>query len=311
MVNPEIRNPNALIRDFEGLLRRALGSAIRIVLDLDPATGTIRVDPAQFESAILNLAVNARDAMNAQGRITITTRPAPLIDMMTDWPDAAVGPYVMIALSDTGTGMDAATISRAFDPFFTTKPVGKGSGLGLSQVYGFVTSSHGYVKIDSEVGKGTTIKFYLPRVDGPAVETAATQPVETAAPARPDEIVLLVEDDPGVSQMASESLRQLGYHVLTASDPAAALEQMRSDTRIDVLFSDIVMPGGMNGVELAAEARRLRPGIHILLTSGYAPETLADRGALPEGVMLMAKPYRLDELARQLRRVVDQPSSAA
>jgi signal transduction histidine kinase len=304
MLNPEIRDPNRLIRDFDGLMRRALGETIRIVLDLAPDIGAIEVDPAQFESAILNLAVNARDAMDGAGVITIQTRLVSPADV-AGTPKASVGPYVMIALSDTGTGMDAETVSRVFEPFFTTKAPGKGSGLGLSQVYGFVNSSHGFIEIDSTPGSGTTVRLYLPRVSGHAAElpepAAGEEPHQSAA----GETVLVVEDDPGVLEMAVESLVELGYAVEAATNGPDALERMRGGGKIDLLFSDIVMPDGMNGVELALKAREIRPGLKILLTSGYAAGALADAETLPPDVEIIAKPYRLEDLAQKLRQVID------
>jgi CheY-like chemotaxis protein len=211
----------------------------------------------------------------------------------------------MVALADTGTGMDAETIARAFEPFFTTKPVGKGSGLGLSQVYGFVTSSQGFAKIDSAPGRGTTVRLYLPQVPPEAVE-AEVQKTDAPIPqAKGEEIVLVVEDDSGVLEMAIESLQELGYSVITASNAADALTRIRGNAQIDVLFSDIVMPGDMNGVELAAEVHRVRPGLNILLTSGYAAGALSNMDELPEGVEIIAKPYRLDSLAQALRRIID------
>ena len=305
MVDPQVRDPNRLIRDFEGLLRRAVGEAVQIILDLADGVGAIHVDPAQFESAILNLAVNARDAMDGKGVITIRTRGVAAGEMAVKGIEAAAGGYVMVALSDTGAGMDAATVSRAFEPFFTTKPSGKGSGLGLSQVYGFVTSSQGFVEIDSTPGQGTTIRLYLPAASGDLVSATIPESTESTPLAREGETVLIVEDDPGVLTMAVESLTELGYGVLTAASGPEALQQIRSDARIDVLFSDVVMPGGMNGVEVAFEARRIRPAQNILLTSGYAAGVLSNGGALPEGVGMIGKPYRLDELAQKLRQAID------
>jgi signal transduction histidine kinase/CheY-like chemotaxis protein len=304
MLNPEIRDPNRLIRDFDGLMRRALGETIRIVLDLAPDIGAIEVDPAQFESAILNLAVNARDAMDGAGIITIETRVVAQTDAAGGAGQSA-GPYVVIAVSDTGAGMDAETVSRVFEPFFTTKAPGKGSGLGLSQVYGFVNSSHGFVKIDSTPGNGTTVRLYLPRVGGYAAEIAEPPAGEAPRQSTMGEMVLVVEDDPGVLEMAVESLVELGYGVETAISGPDALERIRAGGRIDLLFSDIVMPDGMNGVELTLKAREIRPGLKILLTSGYAAGALADAETLPSDVEIIGKPYRLEDLAQKLRKVID------
>jgi CheY-like chemotaxis protein len=209
----------------------------------------------------------------------------------------------LVSLSDTGVGMDAETVSRAFEPFFTTKPTGKGTGLGLSQVYGFATSSQGFVRIDSAPGDGTTVKLYLPRVDGDVAAAVAPDPDESAPLVAGGEVVLIVEDDPGVREMAIESLIELGYGILTAASGPEALEVIRGGARIDILFSDIVMPGGMNGVELSVEAHRIRPDIRILLTSGYAAGALTGDD-VPEGLNVIAKPYRLEDLSQKLQQVL-------
>ena len=304
MLNPEIRNPNRLIRDFDGLMRRALGETIRIALDLQPHVGAIEVDPAQFESAILNLTVNARDAMGGVGAIRIETRAVEHADPGAA-ADVGLRPYVMIAVADAGSGMDAATLERAFEPFFTTKPPGKGSGLGLSQVYGFVKSSHGFVKIDSAPDKGTTVRLYLPQLSEPAAAEAEPDRPETPSTASGGETVLIVEDDPGVLAVAVESVTELGYDVITATNGPDALERIRADGTIALLFSDIVMPDGMNGIELAVRAREIRPGLNILLTSGYAAAALANSNMLPTDIQIIAKPYRREDLALKFRQIVD------
>jgi signal transduction histidine kinase/CheY-like chemotaxis protein len=305
MLDPEVKDPNQLIRDFDGLMHRAMGETIRIVLDLMPGIGAVHVDPAQFESAILNLAVNARDAMGGTGVITIQTRAVPEGRSAAKSSELASGPYVMIAVSDTGMGMDADTVSRVFEPFFTTKPAGKGSGLGLSQVYGFVSSSRGLVEIESKPGAGTTVRLYLPRVAEDADFVPAPEPANRIPHAKTGEMILVVEDDPGVLAMAVEGLTELGYRVQTARSGPEALKLIRADQKIDLLFSDIVMPDGMNGVELSFEARAVRPTLDILLTSGYAAGALADTGRLPIGVEIIAKPYRLEDLALKVRQIVD------
>ena len=305
ILNPEIRNPNRLIREFDGLMQRAIGATVRIVLDLEEDIGSIRVDPAQFEAAILNLAVNARDAMNGEGTITIKTRRVSEEDMGAGNSELQRGPCIMVAVGDTGAGMDAKTLARVFEPFFTTKPTGKGSGLGLSQVYGFATGSQGSVKIESTPGSGTTVRVYLPEVGEEAPETARSDLLRSTPQATAGEIVLVVEDDPGVLNIAVKTLNEFGYSVLTAVNALEALRVIRSDARIDLLFSDIVMPDGMNGVELSTVAARIRPSLKILLTSGYAAEALADRNTLPDGIDIIPKPYRFDELAQKIRQVID------
>ncbi|UMY16410.1 MASE4 domain-containing protein [Methylobacterium organophilum] len=304
VLRPETVNPNRLLRDFQGLLGRAVGETVRVRLDLDPVLDPVRIDPGQFENAVLNLAVNARDAMQGGGTLTLRTCNATLSEReIADRPDLTPGPYVLVAVSDTGTGMEPAVLAHAFEPFFTTKDVGRGTGLGLSQVYGFVRQAGGYARLKSVPGEGTTVELYLPR----SAEAAAPPRPDTAIPLRratQGEVVLAVEDEPGVLEMAVESLSELGYRTLTATHAAAALDRLRGPERIDILFSDVVMPGGMNGVQLAVEARRLRPGLRVLLTSGYtgAPQNLP--GDLP----LLGKPYRREQLAEKLRVVLEKAS---
>ena len=308
-LRPEIANPNALFLGSEALVRRALGEAVRLDLALDPGLHPARLDAAEFEAAVLNLVVNARDALPAGGgRITIGSRNAELDGAgarALRSPDAAPGAYVVFSVADDGRGMDEATLTRAFEPFFTTKAVGKGSGLGLSHVYGFVRATGGFVEIRSAPGAGTTVEMWLPRATGavarPGAEDGATTGADALRPAEPGEVVLAVEDEPAVLSAVVETLADLGYGVLTARDAAEALERLRGTERVDILFSDVVMPGGMNGVQLAVEAARVRPGLRVLLTSGYTGQALT--GDLPANVPLLAKPYRREDLARHLRPV--------
>jgi signal transduction histidine kinase len=303
VLRPEVVNTNKLLLDFEPMARRAVGEAVEIAFALDPQLDPVRVDPAQFEAAVLNLLVNARDALVGRtGRITIESR-----NVAIDAGDASglePGSYVLVAVSDSGAGMDAATAARAFDPFFTTKDVGKGSGLGLSQVYGFARSAGGQVKIRSAPERGTTVTLYLPRsADRPRAADTSPQ-TEMLRPAADGETVLVVEDDEEVRAIAVENLTELGYAVLTAVDGAAALERLGAPGRIDILFSDVVMPGGMNGAQLALAAQRVRPGLKVLLTSGYTAAALTSEHGLPEEVPLLGKPYRREELASKLRLVL-------
>jgi signal transduction histidine kinase len=302
VLRPETVNPNRLLKDFRALLQRAVGETIEVRLDLDASLDPVRLDPGQFESAVLNLAVNARDAMPGGGTLTVRTCNAHLDEHeIADRPDLRPGAYVLVAVADTGHGMDAGTLVRAFEPFFTTKDVGKGTGLGLSQVYGFVRQAGGHAQIKSDAG-GTSVELYLPRS---AEKVAAARP-DTALPLRraaSGEVVLVVEDEPAVLEMAVESLAELGYRTLTATQAAQALERLGGPERIDILFSDVVMPGGMNGVQLSVEARRLRPGLRVLLTSGYTGTALDEQG-VPADLPLLSKPYQRDELANQLRIVL-------
>ena len=288
----------------EPFLRRAVGETIALKLASEPGLWACRVDAVQFEAAILNLVVNARDAMPSGGALEIATS-----NVMVDAGEArrsaelAPGPYVMVRVTDTGTGMEAGVASRAFEPFFTTKDVGKGTGLGLSQVYGFMRQSDGCVTIETERGVGTTFRLYLPRCD---LAKPAAEYGDGAADAPPagSETVLVVEDNPEVRHLAVTAISDLGYRVLTAADGPAALDIIERNGRIDLLFSDVVMPGGMNGFDLITRARDLRGGLKALVTSGYAnvhrPGT--DRPDVP----LLLKPYRRGDLAKYIRLALDQ-----
>ncbi|MBV8166791.1 MAG: MASE4 domain-containing protein, partial [Alphaproteobacteria bacterium] len=258
VTHPEIASPNRLLADFEGLLRRAVGEQYQIECQLGWSTDPVRVDPAQLKVAMINLVMNARDAMPDGGRIVIDTANATLDDAEAQRiPDAWPGPHVVIRVTDSGVGMSPEVAAKAFEPFFTTKDVGS-SGLGLSQVYGFVRGAGGHVTIDSVPGRGTTVALYLPRCDDVAAPAPGVIPLRAA---RGTETVLVVEDDEEVLAAALEGLQDLGYRVVPATNAAQALDILRGEMRVEILFSDIVMPGGMNGVQLAVEARRLRPGL--------------------------------------------------
>ena len=303
-LRPEVVNANRLIKEFSELLRRATGASVEVQFVLSTTLDPCQVDPGEFQSALLNLVVNARDAMPRGGKITIQTEN---VRLQTDaapvnGQDVPAGDYVVVAVVDTGEGMPPEVIERAFEPFFTTKEIGKGSGLGLSQVYGFVKQSGGYVQIESEPDVGTTVRLYLPRstsVVAPPLEPLDT---EVPAPTRGQETVLVVEDDGDVREVVAMRLRTLGYRVLTAADGRAALTVLRSDPQIDLLFTDLVMPNGLRGDDLALSARELRKGLRVVLTSGYpdSAEPLAwDK--LGDDVGFLAKPYKTEELARVIR----------
>ncbi len=301
-LQPETLNPNTLIREFEAVLRRACSEAIKLNLSLSPRTKSAYIDGQQFEAALLNLVVNARDAMPDGGTMTISTGIITIGPNDRNPSGIPPGEYVTVTVQDTGQGMTPEVVARAFEPFFTTKEVGKGTGLGLSQVYGFVTQSGGHIGIDSTPGQGTKITLMLPAQEGGA-EDGATGPDEddVLRPAKSSVgTVLIVEDEPAVMEIASEIFESLGYDVLTATQASAALDVLASDTRVDVLFSDVVMPQGMNGVELSRKARELRPGLKILLASGY-PMSALPAGGLEEGISFISKPYRWTELADKLR----------
>jgi PAS domain S-box-containing protein len=299
-LRPEDVDVNALIRGFETLLRRAAGETVRIETKLDEALSPARLDPAQLESALLNLVVNARDAMQSGGRIDIETRNVAADERLTHRvAGASAGPWVVVAVCDTGHGMPPEVIERVFEPFFTTKDVGRGSGLGLSQVYGFVRQSGGHVTIDSAVDQGTMIRLYLPPADGVPETAAPPAPGHAAAP-RGAGIVLVVEDDPDVLTLAVSMLRELGYEVLTAADGPSALDVLAREP-VHLVFSDVVMPRRMSGVELAREAVSRHPGLKVLLTSGYANTA---EPAPASGIAFIRKPYRSRDLAEQLKRLL-------
>lgn len=304
MLHPETLNPNRLLLDFKGLAERAVGDSITLRFDLDPGVHPIRIDAAQLESAILNLVVNSRDAMPQGGTISIASKNVHCGSEAMAGKAISPGAYVQISVTDEGTGIDQNTLDHVFEPFFTTKEVGKGSGLGLAQVYGFIRSAGGHVAIESEKGKGTTVQFFLPRSDERLSDQHAASsgqlPLRRAATG---DTVLLVEDDEQVLTMAIESLEELQYRVVVARDARQALIHLHGPERIDILFSDVVMPGGMNGAQLAVEARTLRPDLKVLLTSGYVGE--AGNGQLYEkNLPVLSKPYRRDELAEKLRLVL-------
>jgi signal transduction histidine kinase/response regulator RpfG family c-di-GMP phosphodiesterase len=310
MLRPQTLNPNRLLLDFRPLAERAAGGAVELVFDLDPALDPIRIDPAQFEAAVLNLIVNARDALTAgasSSRIEIRSRNIRLDTAAIADKGVPPGPYVVVSVADTGSGIAPETLTRVFEPFFTTKEVGKGTGLGLSQVYGFTRSANGFVAIETEMGTGTTVNLFFPRSSEPAGEEAGAGRPTGVIPLRRagvGETVLLVEDDEQVLSMAVESLEELSYKVVVARNAAQALEHLKGVERIDIMFSDVVMPGGMNGSQLANEAKRLRPGLKILLTSGYVAN-LDEGQVIAEGELaVLSKPYRRDELARSLRLVL-------
>jgi PAS domain S-box-containing protein len=305
MLSPETINPNRLLLDFKGLAERAVGDAITLDFGLDPGVHPIRVDAAQLESAVLNLVVNARDAMPQGGTIEITSRNVHCNSDAVAGKGVNPGAYVQISVADQGSGIDQETLDHVFEPFFTTKEVGKGSGLGLAQVYGFMRSAGGFIGIDSKKGHGTTVRLFLPRsnerVSDEDLPTSGQLPLRRAATG---ETVLLVEDDEEVLKMAAESLEELRYRVVLARDAREALDHLRGPERLDIMFSDVVMPGGMNGAQLAIQAKTLRPDLKVLLTSGYVGPAVDDELFKREHLPLLTKPYRRDELAEKLRMVL-------
>ena len=305
-LEPKALDANKLVAGSTELLRRSLPETIAMETALAGGLWWTQADPNQLESAILNLALNARDAMPAGGKLTIETANAFLDETYAAaHSEVAPGQYVMIAVSDTGTGMLKDVAARAFEPFFTTKDEGQGTGLGLSQVYGFIKQSRGHVKLYSEPGGGTTVKIYLPRLDTSPLADAAVEfkPRPTAKEAR--ETILLVEDDEDVRGFIGDSLRELGYEVFTASDGHSALQVLDQQPGIDLLFTDVGLPNGMNGRVLAEQARGRR-ALKVLFTTGYARNAIIHHGRLDAGVDLIAKPYTQTELAAKVRKVLDR-----
>ncbi|MBV9862344.1 MAG: PAS domain-containing protein [Alphaproteobacteria bacterium] len=302
-LEPKPTDLNQLMSHITELLRSTLGASIAIETVMQPQLWLASVDPNQFENAAVNLAVNARDAMPEGGRLLIETANLSVPGVAASPVEVEEGEYVAIAFSDTGHGMAPEVLERVFEPFFTTKPTGQGTGLGLSQVYGFVKQSGGNIRIHSKVGFGTTVKIFLPRLR----DSAAAAPAQAEAGqirGQGHETVLVVEDDDNVRELSLELLRELGYNVLEAADAPAALQLIERQPGIDLLFTDIGLPG-MNGRQLAEEARRRRPELKVLFTSGYANPALVHGGRLDPGVQIIVKPFTYAGLSAKLRAVLE------
>ena len=305
-LQPQEVDVGDLVQNMTEMLRRTLGESIRIETAVRPGFAKAVADPGGLENALLNLALNARDAMPQGGRLTIETATvAPDVESVIRESDMAPGEYVMLTVTDTGSGMPPEVMKRAFEPFFTTKGAGKGSGLGLASVYGFVKQSGGHVKIYSELSRGTTVQLYLPQARG-YDEALAQDYAFRDTPQADGETVLLVEDDESVRNLASAFLRDLGYVVLEAADAKQALAELEKGRSIDLLFTDLVMPGGMNGLELGREALRRRPAVKVLYTSGYIENSMVQDGKLDSSKQLISKPYTREALGRHIRRILDQ-----
>ncbi|CAH0357149.1 MULTISPECIES: response regulator [unclassified Sphingobium] len=306
-LSPVVSDINALVRGMEDLLRRSLGETIKLEFVLAGGLWRTNVDPGQLENAILNLAVNARDAMPQGGQLTVETMNAHLDDAYArKHADVVAGQYVVVAVSDSGSGMPADVVERAFDPFFTTKALGEGTGLGLSQIHGFVKQSGGHVKIYTEIGQGTTIKIYMKRVhaEGRASSTE-TNTAELVMPlGSPTEIILVVEDEAGVREASVNSLRELGYTVRHAASGEQALKLLEQQSGIALLFTDVVMPG-MSGRQLAEEVITRHGPTRVVYTTGYTSNAIVHNGVVDPGVELLSKPFTLDQLARKIRKALD------
>jgi PAS domain S-box-containing protein len=302
-LHPAPTDLNLLVRTMSDLLHRTLGEQVELESVLSPRLWKIEVDQNQLESAILNLAVNARDAMPNGGKLTIETANTYLDESyVARDSEVTVGQYVLVAVTDTGSGISTEALVRVFEPFFTTKEAGQGTGLGLSMVYGFVKQSKGHITIYSEPGEGTTVKLYFPRHHGehePEPVPAASYPAGSEG-----EVVLVVEDNESVRSFSVMSLTELGYGVIEATDAQAALAIIASDQRVDLLFTDVVLPGA-SGRQLADEAHRMRPDLKVLYTTGYSKNAIVHHGRLDAGVHLLSKPFTFEQLANRVRDVID------
>jgi CheY-like chemotaxis protein len=302
-LQPRDVDVNTLIVDTVKLLRPTLGDHIEIEAMLQSDAWCAMADPSQLSTVLLNLAINARDAMPDGGKLTFENGNVMLDEAYAaSNPEVVPGAYVMIAVSDTGVGIPAAIRDRIFEPFFTTKDTGRGTGLGLAMVYGFVKQSLGHIKVYSEEGHGTTIKVYLPRSDARS-PLPPDSPSDDTLPGG-HETVLVVEDDDLVRNYVLTQLRSLGYATLEAGNAAAALARIDAGAEFDLLFTDVIMPGGMNGRQLADEVKKRRPAVRVLYTSGYTENAIVHHGRLDPGVTLLAKPYRKADLARMIREVL-------
>ncbi|QXT41170.1 hybrid sensor histidine kinase/response regulator [Gymnodinialimonas ceratoperidinii] len=304
-LEPKPKNVGRLLYGMDDMLRRTLGEAIEIETIIEGGLWNCLVDPSQMETVILNLAINARDAMSHHGKLTIEAANATFDESYAEQdPRVVPGQYVMLSITDTGSGISPDIIERVFDPFFTTKEPGEGTGLGLSMVYGFIQQSGGHVKIASEEGDGTTVRVYLPKTD--REEEVEQSSSEGEAPKGNGEIVLVVEDEDAVRQTAVDQLRDLGYSVLTAENADNALAIVNSGVKIDVLFTDVVMPGNLRSPELAKLAKERLPDIGVLFTSGYTQNEIIRAGRLEGGVELLSKPYSRERLSRKIHEVLER-----
>jgi signal transduction histidine kinase len=304
---PRVLHLDLVLGELIGLLTRTLGETIQIRTRLPADLWRACIDPNQLENAVINLAVNARDAMPEGGVLTIEAENVELDDGLVDaLAGILAGSYVLIAVTDTGTGMSKEVADRVFEPFFTTKPEGAGTGLGLSMVFGFVKQSGGHIRIESEPGSGTAIKLYFPAAAADAPDPSETDDASPLPLARSGEAVLLVEDDPGLRKIATLQLARLGYAVVAAEDGVEALRLLLDAPRIDLLLTDIVLPRGMSGPMLARECQKHRPCLKVLFMSGYAKGSMPYTGTLAEGAHMLTKPFRKTDLAKKLRQLLDQ-----
>ncbi len=303
-LDPKPADLNHLVRGMEELVSRTVGPAIAVEVVTAEGLWNTLVDSSQLENALLNLCINARDAMPDGGKLTIVTANRWLDLKASREHEVPPGQYVSLSVSDTGTGMTSDTVARAFDPFFTTKPIGMGTGLGLSMIYGFARQSGGQVRIDSELGHGTTVCIHLPRHMGTAVSSEAVPRLSEDLKAQRDETVLVVDDEPTVRMLVVEVLGDLGYAAIEASEGHTALKVLRSPARIDLLVTDVGLPGGMNGRQIADAARQIRPGLKTLFITGYAETAVLSDGHLEPGMHVLTKPFSMEGLARRIKELI-------
>jgi CheY-like chemotaxis protein len=290
---------------MEELIRRTVGPSVQMEVIGAGGLWPTLIDPNQLENALLNLCINARDAMPDGGRFTIETANKWLDDRAAKERDLSPGQYVSLSVTDTGTGMSPTVIAHAFEPFYTTKPFGQGTGLGLSMIYGFARQSGGQIRIYSELGKGTTMCLYLPRHDQAAEENDVFALRTGDSPTGEGEVVLVIDDEPTIRMLISEVLEEHGYAVVEASDGPSGMRILQSAARIDLLITDVGLPNGMNGRQIAEAARQTRPGLKVLFITGYAENAVVGNGHLDKGMLVIAKPFEMDVLARKIREIVE------
>ena len=303
-LDPKPTNANLLVSGLDELIRRTMGPAIEVEIVGAGGLWPILVDPNQLENAILNLCINARDAMPDGGKLTVETANKWFDERGALRHDLPAGQYVSLCVTDTGTGMTPDVIAKAFDPFFTTKPLGEGTGLGLSMIYGFARQSGGQVRVYSEVGQGTTMCIYLPRHTEDASSDEET-PMPAPGPAGNGEVVLVIDDEPTIRMLVSEVLAEAGYAVMEAQDGPGGLRVLQSNVRIDLLITDVGLPGGINGRQVADAARVSRPDLKVLFITGYAENAVVGNGRLEKGMHVLSKPFQMDTLARRIREIVE------
>ena len=304
-LDPKPTNVNRLVKGIDELVRRTVGPSVQVELVGASGLWPTLVDPNQLENALLNLCINARDAMPSGGKLTIETANKWLDERAARQQDLPVGQYVSVCVTDTGVGMSPELISKAFDPFFTTKPLGEGTGLGLSMIYGFARQSGGQIRVYSEVGQGTTMCLYLPRHDE---EASVDDDGELSAPSLPvgeGEVVLVVDDEPTIRMLIAEVLAEVGYEVIEAPDGPAGLRVLESNARVDLLITDVGLPGGMNGRQVADAARVNRPDLKVLFITGYAENAVISSNRLEKGMFVMTKPFPIETLAGRIREIIE------